>query len=150
MAASTLARAVTSGSGSADYLPSRIVVNASVVSSHVTIRANSTLYGDTEVVHSSARSFQLFGSLAPFVAGWALVQALMLELEMDDELSDTTVILSDSVFNVYGAGNSVAEALRDYVASLVELYQIVEKDVHDGVPHTDLEFARLKRYLQHL
>ncbi len=52
-----------------------------------------------------------------------------LELEHDEN----GFILSDDLFLVYGEGNTVKEAEKDYLASLIEYCQIyINSEVHSG------------------
>jgi hypothetical protein len=90
------------------------------------------------------RQSQLYGRLGPYAPGWYIREPLLVSFICDE---DGSFIISDEVFPVYGTGESAAEAMADYVTSLVELYEIVERDVSEGVPHTGDEFARLTHYL---
>jgi hypothetical protein len=86
----------------------------------------------------------LFGNLDPYAPGWRIRQPLMVNFICDE---DGSAIISDEVFPIYGTGDTISEAMADYVTSLVELYEIVEQDVADQVPHTEDELARLAFYL---
>ena len=52
-----------------------------------------------------------------------------LELEQDE---NGDFILSDNLFLVYGEGNTVKEAKKDYVESLVEYCQITNSEKRNG------------------
>lgn len=93
---------------------------------------------------SVPRQSLLFGHLGPYAPHWTIREPLPVNFIRDE---DGTSIISDEVFPVYGTGDTIAEAMADYVTSLVELYEIVEHDVAEGVPHTRDEFARLSLYL---
>lgn len=90
------------------------------------------------------RQSLLFGSLGPYAPGWIVRQPLPVSFIPDE---DGTFIVSDEVFPVYGTGESITEAMADYLTSLVELYEIVEQDVVEQVPHTEDELGRLAFYL---
>jgi len=60
----------------------------------------------------------LFGN---FTSGWQIMKPLSL---MIDENTNGSYI-SDNEFHVYGYGKTKTEALKDYVNSLVEYYQIL-------------------------
>ena len=64
----------------------------------------------------------LLGSLAP---GWECVQALPLAIAQDE---DSSFIASDSIFHMYGLGDSLPDAVRDYVKVLTEYYQHLAPD----------------------
>ena len=70
----------------------------------------------------------LFGSLVrfapqePTVRGWELIQPLTVTIERDDD--DSYIVTEDS-FLVYGVGDSLGTALRDYVVSLVEYHDLI-------------------------
>jgi hypothetical protein len=55
------------------------------------------------------------------------------------------IIASDDVFYMYGDGATRQEALRDYVSSLSEYYELLES--HDDAPTVEL-FHYLQNYLQ--
>lgn len=85
----------------------------------------------------------LYGRVAP---GWELIQPLTVDLEVD---TDGSFIVSDDTFLVYGAGDTFLVAVRDYITSLIELYQLVDSEAQDQVPHTQDELDRLRAYLHH-
>jgi len=88
---------------------------------------------------SSALSSYLFGRIAE---GWELVQLLPVSSEWDRNLC----IMSDDLFSVYGDGDTEASARQDYVASLIEYYQLIEGRAHDVF--TRALFQKLQRYLR--
>lgn len=61
----------------------------------------------------------LLGQIAP---GWILNRQLVVKLERDN---DGTAVASDDLFLVYGTGSTFAEALQDYVVSLIEYYELL-------------------------
>lgn len=63
----------------------------------------------------------LYGNI---LSGWAIVQPLTLNVEKEE---DGTQVVSDDIFLVYGNGDTQGEAIRDYVSSLVEYFQLVEE-----------------------
>ena len=54
-----------------------------------------------------------------------LVQPLQINIEQDE---DETYVVSDDLFLVYGSGKDQSEAMKDYVLSLVEFYQLIKKN----------------------
>lgn len=88
---------------------------------------------------SSALSKYLVGRIAE---GWELVQPLPIKSEWDGDLC----IVSDSLFSVYGDGDTEVSAQEDYVTSLIEYYQLLDGRADDVF--TRALFQKLKRYLQ--
>jgi hypothetical protein len=64
--------------------------------------------------------WMLAGSIA---RGWTLSRPLWVAIESDD---DGSFLVSDSEFAVYGQGETPEGAMRDYVVSLIEYYQLLE------------------------
>jgi hypothetical protein len=89
---------------------------------------------------SSPLQYLLSGSVW---SGWRLVQPLLLTLERDE---DGCYIASDDQFAVYGDGGTLAEALQDYIVSLIEYYEILAARADDDLP-TQALFRRLRLYL---
>jgi hypothetical protein len=75
---------------------------------------------------------------------WHLAQPLVLQFEID---RDGSHLISDSVFLVYGVGDTLEEAMTDYTRSLMEYYEIVARNVTDEA--TARQLAHLQRYLKH-
>ncbi len=88
-------------------------------------------------------SISLYGRIAP---SWELIQPLAVHFEVD---TDGSFIVSDETFLVYGVGDTILAAFRDYVTSLTELYQLVDSEAQGQVPHTQDELDRLRAYLHH-
>jgi len=63
--------------------------------------------------------------------GWQLLRPLALTIETDD---DGSYIASDSEFAQYGEGPTRDEAIRDYIATLIEYFNLLEKRAKDHVP----------------
>jgi hypothetical protein len=82
----------------------------------------------------------LVGEIAP---GWKIVQPILLTLERDD---DGCYIYSDDRFAVYGIGDTPAEALRDYILSLIDYHQILAAHAESDPP-TQVLLHRLDLYL---
>jgi len=76
------------------------------------------------------------------VPGWRIREPLVLSVERDE---DSSYIISDALFNVYGVGATHEIALEDYIESLIEYYEILER--HDDAP-TVGQMSRLRVYLQ--
>ena len=83
-------------------------------------------------------------SLAPFAPGWSLISPLPVLVEWTP---GGDVIVTESVFSVYGVGDSPSEALRDCLASLVEYYNLVQRGAADN-PYDREELRRLQAYLR--
>lgn len=109
--------------------------------------ATSTAYGSsastTPAREIPSWSAAIFG---PLGAGWWLTQPLAVTFERDD---DGWWIVSDDVFLVYGMGKDRSQAYKDYVASLLEYYQLVEKGATEN-PYDQTELAHLQSYLRHV
>ena len=88
---------------------------------------------------SSALSSYLLGRIAE---GWELVQQLLVSSEWDGNL----YTMSDDLFLVYGDGDTAASAQEDYVASLIEYYQLLEGRADNVFTRALLQ--KLKRYLR--
>jgi hypothetical protein len=82
--------------------------------------------------------FQLLGQIA---REWTIVQPLLVTIERGDD----SYIASDDVFMMYGLGESIAEAVQDYVSVLTEYYEILSS--HNDEPSVSL-FSRFQTYLQ--
>ena len=74
---------------------------------------------------------------------WKLVQPLTLLYERD---VDGTHLVSDNLFAVYGIGDTFGEAFQDYIASLIDYYQVIAGSIADDT--SKQQFARLRQYLQ--
>jgi hypothetical protein len=73
-----------------------------------------------------------------------LVQPLQINIEIDE---DETYVVSDDLFLVYGSGKNQSEAVKDYVQSLVEFYQIIEKNAVSNSFDNQL-LTHLQTYIQ--
>jgi hypothetical protein len=82
----------------------------------------------------------LHGIVAP---GWQVIRLLWVNLEQDD---DGRYITGDTLSVVYGLGDTPFESQQDYIASLIEYYQLLAMRVND--PHTQSQFHRLRQYLR--
>lgn len=88
---------------------------------------------------SSALSKYLVGRIAE---RWELVQLLPIRSERDGNL----YIVSDSLFSVYGDGDTELAAQEDYVTSLIEYYQLLARRADDVFTRALLQ--KLRRYLR--
>ncbi len=86
------------------------------------------------------RSFTFFG---PLVGSWFLEIPLDLTVEIEDQLH----VVSDDIFLMYGAGDSLREALHDYALSLIELVKLTEESAKTN-PHDAPLLAALRRYVR--
>lgn len=86
----------------------------------------------------------LYGLLpGPLASGWELRRYLPITIGADE---DGWYVLSDNIFLVYGDGDTLPDAQRDYVASLIDYYRIVERDAHGGDDAAQKELARVQAY----
>lgn len=74
----------------------------------------------------------------------AISQPLQIIIEQDE---DNTFIVSDDVFLVYGDGNNRSDAIKDYVTSLVEFYQILESNANLN-PFDAAQFSKLQSFIR--
>lgn len=84
----------------------------------------------------------LWGRVAP---GWVLARPMMVLLELDE---DGSYVVSENTFTVYGVGQTTIEAQQDYINSLIEYYELLQKDVASGDPPTQAQLSRLQSYLR--
>lgn len=73
---------------------------------------------------------------------FSLKQPLVVDLEVNN---DGGITASDNVFYIYGTGTNRKEALRDYVTSLCEYYELISE--YDD-KHAAGLFNFLQSYLQ--
>lgn len=83
----------------------------------------------------------LYGAVHPEVR-----IAIPLPVSIDVE-ADGTFIVADEVFAVYGEGISEHDALKDYVVSLVDFFDLVMSEAEQN-PAADSLAQRLRTYLQ--
>jgi len=76
----------------------------------------------------------------PLMVGWTLREPITLTVEPDGE----SFIASESITTVFGYGDSGPEAVRDYIVSLCEYYQVLEAA---NTIEAYQALARLSRYL---
>lgn len=60
--------------------------------------------------------------IGPIAEGWSLVMPITLTIERDEE---GAYLASEALTTVYGYGESGPEAIRDYIESLIDYYDIV-------------------------
>lgn len=85
--------------------------------------------------------FSLVGPIAP---GWEMITPLVVRVEQDD---DGSYVIDEETFMVYGSGETLAAAQQDYVASLLEYYQLVADGARENL-HDQATLRKLKTYLQ--
>jgi hypothetical protein len=86
--------------------------------------------------------FFLAGKVLP---RWEILQPLLLTVERDD---DGSYLISDDLFAVYGDGLSISEALRDYIISLGDYYEILSARATNDNDLIREQFSRLQRYVR--
>ena len=75
--------------------------------------------------------------------GYVLVQPIPIEIEQED---DGSYLISDTVFNEYGEGDTLEAARQDYLLSLAGYYQILKGyATPENVP-SQMQFAQLRAY----
>ena len=75
--------------------------------------------------------------IGPLSQEWTLVRPLPITLEFGDDC----LIISDDTFCMYGVGNTIASAARDFKNVLIDYYGVLSSQ-------GDSESVRLFRYLQ--
>ena len=104
--------------------------------------ASSLLYPFSIVDYSSPTPVNLqFGLFGHIKQGWEIISPLMLTIEQDE---NDYYVVSDNEFLVYGYGKTRLLAQKDYIISLIEYYQILEKQED---PLTQAMFNYLQSYL---
>jgi hypothetical protein len=91
------------------------------------------------IAPSFPRQITLFGELSD---EYRLVKPLAIDLEAD---SSSSFVASEGVFYIYGTGQTRAEAVKDYIKSLCEYYELLSEQT-DG-PTVAL-FSFLSSYVQ--
>ena len=86
--------------------------------------------------------FCLEGLIAPH---WELVRPLEVRLEADEEGS---FVVSDDLFLVYGEGATRLDAIKDYMESLIDYYQLMEVRAVKADAPTQAAFRKLQAYLR--
>ncbi len=76
--------------------------------------------------------------------GWQVVTPFSLDVEVDET---GYVVVSDTVFAVYGDGPSFQDALRDYHESLAEYSAMICADAARD-PESEQEYQRLLAYIR--
>ena len=83
----------------------------------------------------------LFGRIA---AGWEIVKPFPLVIEQTE---DGRILVSEDLFLMYGIGDTLDDALRDYETALMEYYDLISWDAADGDPPTQALFQYLQQYV---
>lgn len=78
----------------------------------------------------------------PLPATWQLTRPLWLNVEQD---GNGLFVISDDVFVMFGTGNTEEEALHDYVATLIEYYELLSQKNDEP---TKKLFWHLQTYLR--
>lgn len=106
----------------------------------------STVLAHTNVISVAEPlipQISLFGEIFPT---WGLTRTLLVSVQPE---LDGSYIFSDDVFKVYGVGDTVLAAYRDYITSLVEFYELTEASVKTN-PYDKPLFDQLKAYLRRI
>ncbi len=122
-----------------DFSYPMIGVHAAGGTAHVA----APLGQDYTPLHRGSQMF-MCGSLTPYVPGWSLIRPLPVTVQ---ETAAGEVIISESVFLVYGVGRAREEAMADLAVSLVEYYGLVERGAAQN-NHDQQELRQLQQYLR--
>ena len=76
--------------------------------------------------------------------GWRLRKMIIVRIELD---ADESYIASDNVFAVHGSGETKADAMSDYIASLIDYYELLSVRSCGDEPTAAL-FRHLQGYLE--
>ncbi len=85
----------------------------------------------TDIKHGLNPGLYLYG---PLDENLKLAKPLNLRIEHDNS---GLVILDDLIFNVYGTGDTIKEALEDYKQALIEYYSIILEVSNNGISEKD-------------
>ena len=85
----------------------------------------------TDIKHGLNPGLYLYG---PLDENLKLAKPLNLRIEHDNS---GLVILDDLIFNVYGTGDTIKEALEDYKQALIEYYSIILEVSQNGISEKD-------------
>ena len=88
------------------------------------------------------RQFFLSGNIT---SRWQIIQPLLLTEEHDD---DGSYLISDDLFEVYGDGSTAPDAIKDYIISLIDYYEILAISSQEDDELVKAQFHRLQRYLR--
>ena len=80
----------------------------------------------------------------PLGNGWVIARYIPVAIHADE---DGWYVLSDTVFQVYGDGGTLAAAQRDYIASLIDYYRMVERDALENDASARRELKRVQKYV---
>jgi hypothetical protein len=73
---------------------------------------------------------------------WELIQPIMVTLTVDD---DGSILVSDEIFGKYGIGESFTQAKDDYIANLLDYYEVVSEYAQE-YPEDKAMLDVLQRY----
>jgi hypothetical protein len=95
---------------------------------------------EDEETRSGGRQRVLVGRIS---SKWVILIPLVIRIDRDDG----RIIASDDEFAVHGDGETEQAAIRDYIASLLEYYDLLSVRALED-KHTMVLFRRLKDYLK--
>lgn len=73
-----------------------------------------------------------------------IIQPLQVTIEQDE---DESYIVSDEIFLVYGDGNTIEDAIIDYVSSIIEFFEILEDSQED--PFDQRQFLNIQKFIKY-
>jgi hypothetical protein len=79
-----------------------------------------------------------------FPPGWHVLQPIPAEIQVDET---GFFLVSDAMFDMWGEGETINEAMQDYAASLTALYDLTEQRAETYVSEA-AQLASLHRYIQ--
>lgn len=111
-----------------------------VISDHANILDQPNSPVSVIALGGLAVSAVLLGEIRP---GWSLIKTLQIDFDVED---DGLILAFDNEFFMYGSGQSVEDAMDDYINSLIEYYQVVERSSRGHIPSRGL-LEKLQNYL---
>lgn len=75
--------------------------------------------------------------------GYEFIQPLQISIEIED---DSSFVISDDIFLVYGIGDNLEDAIEDYINSFKEYYNLVKKSAQNN-EYDKKTFQYLQSYL---
>ena len=81
----------------------------------------------------------LLGEIGP---GLNLIKPLMVKIERENDY----FIVSESIFGVYGVGDTIREGVQDYEVSLFEFFELISQRARENPHNIDL-LNKLEEYI---
>lgn len=84
--------------------------------------------------------YYLVGEIEP---GWVLRRPMKIWVDRDDE---GEYVATNDQMSVFGVGKEWSDAIDDYVASLIDYYELIEREAADHQP-TAFHLRRIQHYI---